>query len=390
VPLKPFPSPINIGDVVTKLNNIQNIKTIDDFKVQQESLVQAVENLKVHLTDQDTQINGLNQQIASGQLQITSIISQNELLKQQVSTQQTTIDQLKARLNAISAAPPPATPIALADSFRKVVDQIQTQARLQSASGPATTIRSMDIEVKGLVNVQDGNTVLVLPTPGSQLDPNQLSTLRVSFAAIPATGRAAPPTVTGVSPGSGPSAGGTSVTVSGSGLTAAGGVRFGGTPAATFSVVSDTQILAVSPPGTGTVDVMVLSASGGASSTSQADQFAYIPAPAVTAITPNTGPPAGGTTVTMTGARFSGASAVTFGTAAAGSFSVVSDSQMTAVSPPGTAGATVDILVTTASGASAPGQASRFTYAGSPTPGTPGTAGGGTATPTATTARPRG
>ena len=106
MPLKPFPSPINIGDVVTKLNNIQNIKTIDDFKVQQESLVQAVENLKVHLTDQDTQINGLNQQIASGQLQITSITSQNELLKQQVSTQQTTIDQLKARLNAISAAPP--------------------------------------------------------------------------------------------------------------------------------------------------------------------------------------------------------------------------------------------------------------------------------------------
>src|SRR5439155_20637436 len=176
----------------------------------------------------------------------------------------------------------------------------------------------------------------------------------------------APLTVTGVRPGSGPSAGGTSVTVSGSGITAAGGVRFGGTPAATFSVVSDTQILAVSPPGTGTVDVMVLSASGGASSTSQADQFAYIPAPAVTAITPNTGPVAGGTTVTMTGARFSGASAVTFGTAAAGSFSVVSDSQMTAVSPPGTAGATVDILVTTAGGVSAPGQASRFTYAGSP------------------------
>src|SRR5439155_25867408 len=215
----------NIGDVVTKLNNIQNIKTIDDFKVQQESLVQAVENLKVHLTDQDTQINGLNQQIASGQLQITSITSQDELLEHQVSNQLATIHQLKARLNAISAAPPPATPIALADSFRKVVDQIQTQARLQSASGPATTIRSMDIEVKGLVNVQDGNTVLVLPTPGSQLDPNQLSTLRVSFAAIPATGRAAPPTVTGVSPGSGPSAGGTSVTVSGSGLTAAGGVR---------------------------------------------------------------------------------------------------------------------------------------------------------------------
>lgn len=367
MPLNRIPvSRVNIGDVVTKLNTIQTIKTIDDFNAQKQNLVQAVENLKVHLTDQDTQISDLTRQVSDGQAQATALKSENDLLKQQVNARQATIDQLNARLAAVAAQPPPANPVALADSFRKVVDQIQAQARLQAAGGPATTIRSMDIEVKGLVNVQDGNTVLVLPTLNTQVDPNQLSTLRVSFAAIPATGRAAAPAVTGISPGSGPASGGTSITVTGSGFTGAGAVQFGGTPAATFSVVNDTQMVAVSPPGNGTVDVVVVTASGGASSTGAVDQFTYIPAPAVTGISPSRGPTAGGTTVTVSGTGFGNVTGVTFGTIAA-SFKVsVPPTQITAVSPAGTG--TVHIVVTTPGGNSGTSQADQFTYT-SPVPG---------------------
>jgi hypothetical protein len=57
--------------------------------------------------------------------------------------------------------------------------------------------------------------------------------------------------------------------------------------------------------------------------------------PFIASLTPNTGPAAGGTAVTITGRNFTGATAVRFGTANAASFTVDDDMQITAVSPPG-------------------------------------------------------
>ena len=77
----------------------------------------------------------------------------------------------------------------------------------------------------------------------------------------------AAPTVTGVSPTTGPAAGGTLVTITGTGFTGATAVDFGTTPATNLTVVSDTTITVDSPPGTGTVDVTVTTP-GGTSATS--------------------------------------------------------------------------------------------------------------------------
>jgi hypothetical protein len=84
------------------------------------------------------------------------------------------------------------------------------------------------------------------------------------------------PVVSGLSQSVGPQAGGTSVTINGSGFTNATAVDFGAGNPASFSVISDTEIDAISPPGsgTGTVDVTVISP-GGTSSISPADQFTY-------------------------------------------------------------------------------------------------------------------
>ena len=98
-------------------------------------------------------------------------------------------------------------------------------------------------------------------------------------------------------------------------------VSFGGSSATFLNVASATRIVAGSPPGSGTVDVTV-TAVGGTSATSPADQFSYIPPPAVTAISPNSGSPSGGTAVTITGANFTGATAVRFGSNAATSVTV--------------------------------------------------------------------
>jgi sugar lactone lactonase YvrE len=92
--------------------------------------------------------------------------------------------------------------------------------------------------------------------------------------------------------------------------------------------------------------------------------IAIDPAPAVSAVGPSVGPAGGGTSVTITGGNFLGASAVKFGASPAASFTVNSPTQITAVSPPG-AGA-VDVTVTTQSGASTPSSADRFDYQSPP------------------------
>ena len=68
--------------------------------------------------------------------------------------------------------------------------------------------------------------------------------------------------MTAVSPASGPAAGGTSVTITGTNLTGATAVNFGATPAATFTVNTATQITATSPAGSGTVNITVTTPAG--------------------------------------------------------------------------------------------------------------------------------
>ena len=113
-----------------------------------------------------------------------------------------------------------------------------------------------------------------------------------------------------------------------------------------------------------------MTSADGTSATSSADQFSYVAAPTVTGISPTSGPLGGGTSVAITGTGFTGATAVNFGSTAATSFTINSDTSITAVSPAGSAG-TVDITVTTTGGTSATGSADQFTYA-APTAFTPG------------------
>ena len=199
------------------------------------------------------------------------------------------------------------------------------------------------------------------------------------------------PVVTGISPASGAVAGGDTVTITGTGFTGAIDVSIGPTSAATMHVDSDTQITATSPPGTGvgTVDVTVTTP-GGTSATTPADQFTYVPPPEVTGISPAGGNAAGGDTVTITGTGFTGASAVSFGSAAATIQPGGSDAQLTVTSPAANVSGTVDVTVTTPGGTSAITQpADQFTYLGPPevtgiSPAGGNAAGGDTVTITGT------
>jgi IPT/TIG domain/Regulator of chromosome condensation (RCC1) repeat/NHL repeat len=83
-----------------------------------------------------------------------------------------------------------------------------------------------------------------------------------------------PPTVTAVSPREGAEVGGTAVTITGSEFSGATAVKFGASSATAFKVESPTSITAVSPAGSGKVDVTVTTPEG-ASVTSSADTFSY-------------------------------------------------------------------------------------------------------------------
>jgi hypothetical protein len=56
--------------------------------------------------------------------------------------------------------------------------------------------------------------------------------------------------------------------------------------------------------------------------------------PFIARLDPDHGPASGGTSVVISGRNFTGATAVMFGANAATSFTVDSDSQITAISPP--------------------------------------------------------
>ncbi|MFH8381611.1 IPT/TIG domain-containing protein, partial [Kitasatospora sp. NPDC018058] len=174
-----------------------------------------------------------------------------------------------------------------------------------------------------------------------------------------------PPVLFVDSPNAGPAAGGDTVTLTGLGLNAATQVHFGSAPATIVSGdVLGFSLVVVAPPGSGTVAVTVTTPNG----TSNPVAYTYLvasptPAPNPAAITPVSGPVAGGIPFVITGTGLAGAS-VTFGGAAA--TVLASAPNVIAGLTPAHAAGTVPVVVTTVGGsASVPGG---FTYLSSAPP----------------------
>ncbi len=172
------------------------------------------------------------------------------------------------------------------------------------------------------------------------------------------------PTITNVTPISGTTLGGTSITITGTGFMTGAGVTVGGNAATSVVVSSSTSITATTPAGTvGPQDVVVTNTDTGAATSTAG--FTYttpvVAAPTVSSISPTSGTTAGGTTVTITGTNLTGATLVQFGTNPATGVVVSSSTSITATSPAGAAGV-VDVTVTTPGGTSATSSADQFTY----------------------------
>jgi hypothetical protein len=136
------------------------------------------------------------------------------------------------------------------------------------------------------------------------------------------------PIITSFTPTSGPQ--GQTVQIDGSNFTGTSLVRFGGIAATSFSVLSDISISAVVGPGTsGNVSVSNQFGTGNLAG------FTYT-GPLITSFSPTFAAP--GTTITINGQNFTGATAVDFGGLPATSFTVLNDNTISAVNGIGYSG----------------------------------------------------
>jgi hypothetical protein len=225
-----------------------------------------------------------------------------------------------------------------------------TAVKFGNAAASGFTVNS-DTSITATAPAGTGTADVTVTTPAGTSATNPLDVFTYA------------PTVTGISPSSGPTTGGTPVTITGTGFTGATAVMFGPNAATSVNVVAPSSISAVAPAGSlGDVHVTVTTQAG-TSVTTGADKYTY--GISVTGISPSSA--SSGTVVTVVGGGFTGATAVNFGTTPASSFTVGSDTSITATAPAGTG--TVDVTVTGPSGTSATTVSDRFTYTSGPAVG---------------------
>ena len=289
-------------------------------------------------------------------------------------------------LVGITVTNPGTTGTTLANAYTYNPAPAPTVSALTPSSGPTTGGTSVTLHGTGFVSgvtvtfdgkaatqVTFGSSTSITATPPAHAagavavvvtNPDaQKATLAGGFTylAPPA------PSVTSISPDSGPSTGGTSVTINGTSFVDGATVKFGALAATSVTFGSGTSLVAIAPAqAAGKVAVTVLLPDGQEGSLSNA--YTYVDAPGITlaSVNPSTGTTQGSTDVTLTGTGFASGATVTFGGEAATDVRVASGSSISARTPAHVAG-DVDVKVRNPDGKEAL-LTHGFTYVRAPAP----------------------
>lgn len=223
-----------------------------------------------------------------------------------------------------------------------------------------------DINGDGIANGEDLGSVLGSwgPCTGCPADLNGNGLVNGEDLAIVLArwGLTCAPTVTAMTPDAGGLTGGVTVQITGDRLLHPTSVTFGGSPATILSSTRSTiSVLAPSRPA-GTCAVVVTTRGGSVGT----GNFTYYAPPSIVSVSPTTGAASGGNTVAISGNGFYGTPSVRFGANSATGVTVSSPTQLSAVTPPGTAGSAVTVAVTSAYGSSS--LANAFAYQDIPLP----------------------
>ena len=271
---------------------------------------------------------------------------------------------------------------AITPSTRYIFQLPPYVARLSVPSGPVrggTVVYLSGSRFTGATRVTFGDTVaqftLLSPTSIRATAPAHVARV-VSVRVTNENGTSAPyatsmfeyeavPTVTGLSPVTGPPAGGTVVTLTGTGFGRASAVSFGGTTSTRFVRVSPTTLRVTTPPhAAGPVDVRVTTP-GGISPVGAGARYAYGSPPVIGGLSVPAGPLRGGTVVTLTGAHLAEVREVRFGTTPATALVRVSETSLRVTTPAHVEGV-VTVRATNANGTSPETARTRFEYVGVP------------------------
>ena len=254
---------------------------------------------------------------------------------------------------------------------------LPTIASVSPASGPlaaGTTITITGTNLTGATNVKVGRvaatvltnsgTTITASTPSGTAGAQSVEVTTIGGTATKASAftYVALPTITRVAAISGPVAGGTTITITGTHFTNATSVKVG-SAAATVLTNSTTTITATTPSGTAGAQSVEVTTIGGTAT--KASAFTYVALPTITSVSPPSGPLTAGTSITIAGTNFvDGATTVKVGGVAASNVLVVSSTSITALTPANAVGAK-DVVVTTAGGVAT--KTAAFTYVALPT-----------------------
>lgn len=181
-------------------------------------------------------------------------------------------------------------------------------------------------------------------------DPNCTAYSALPSPSVPANPGAVAPTVSSVTPSSGPATGGTTVVVAGTGFAANATATLGGATCAVTGTTTPTSLTCVtSAHVAGVVNAVVRNPSDNLSGV-RTNAFTYQPAgpvaPSVSDVTPGTGSLGGGDTVTVTGSGFASDATVEFGGIACSVSGTPSTGSATCVTGASTLAGLVDVVVT--------------------------------------------
>lgn len=224
---------------------------------------------------------------------------------------------------------------------------------------PSTSLDVGNVTSRRITGLQSATTYYFRVRAYNTTGQTSAPSIEVPFT-TPGGGSTAP-TISSINPTSGPVAGGTQIRVYGARFVSGARVLVQGRAAATV-FVSATEVRATTAAGTaGSASVQVINPNN--QSATLANAFTYTapgPAPTITAVSPTSGPLAGGTQITIAGSNFVSGARVNVGDRSA-TTTFVNSTQLRASTPAGAAAGAVGVQVINPNGASAT-RAAAFTY----------------------------
>ena len=127
---------------------------------------------------EDDRIGALQKELELRQARITDLEKQQATFKAQV-------DKLTTDLARLQAERPKFQIDTFASSFKTILETLQAPTVSATPSGVQGTLRSIDLEIKGFVDVQGDKTQVIVPKPGDTIDANALSLVKLSFVTVP-------------------------------------------------------------------------------------------------------------------------------------------------------------------------------------------------------------